>query len=110
MIKIFSKTLNDRLYYWLWDNKNLWWKRLIYIIIPWLLLAALYIILYMRGALLIDNSYGFLNDLTNLFSLSCIFIFMYYFGGWYSQYSQNTIDTYINRIETSAKKRNVSAK
>lgn len=109
MINIFSQTLNERLYYKLWENKDLW-RRLIYIIIPWILLAALYIILHMRGALLIDNAYGFLNDFTNLCSLSYIFIFMYYVGGYYSIYSNNKIEAYINRINNDKEKNKCNQK
>lgn len=103
MKKAFQFTLNELLYKKLWA-KNSWCLKTIYIIIPWILLAILYCFLYIRDALLIDGAYGFLNDFTNLFALSYVFIFIYYVSGYYSSYSNSKSSAYMNRIASKEKR------
>lgn len=90
MKKYLKFSLNEYLYRKLWKNSNQKiYKKLIYFLIPWILLLALYCILYAREALIINGAYGFLNDFSNLFALSYVFIFIYYVSGYYSEYTNN---------------------
>ena len=93
-------TINEWLYKKLWENKKRsMLKKIIYIIIPWILLAILYSIIFLQGAGTIEGGYGFWLDKTNVFVLPYMFLFSYYIGGWNSTYLNRNIRFFINKIE-----------
>lgn len=101
MKKYFQISCNEFFYQKLWKNDSLnMKKKIVYILIPWGLLAILYFILYFKNALIMEGAYGFLNDFSNLFALSYVFVFIYYVSGYYSEYICDKMNVYKNKIDS----------
>lgn len=99
MRKKLSKTVNEYLYDGLWKNKkSIFLLQIVYVCIPLILLSILYGVLYTSNALIIKGAYGFVNDLTNMFSLSYVFIFIYYMSGYYPKYSSGIVNIYTELL------------
>lgn len=89
---------NGILYELLWEG-NLFTK-ILYILIPFILILSFFLILYFRKAFVLDNGYGFLSDYSNCYMLGYIFIFIYFVNGLFRPFFYKQVD----KIENSVKK------
>ena len=101
-----KSTINEWLYKQLWKNKKRsMLKKIVYIIIPWFLLAILYSIIYVHGAGEVKGGYGFWQDKTNMFVLPYMFLFSYYVGGRNPSYLKESIISYFEKLRTDEDKK-----
>ena len=101
-----KSTINEWLYKQLWKNKKRsMLKKIVYIIIPWFLLAILYSIIYVQGAGEVKGGYGFWQDKTNMFVLPYMFLFSYYVGGRNPSYLKESIISYFEKLRTDEDKK-----
>ena len=115
------KKLNNILYKKLWPKKGICGK-IIYIIIPFIMLLIFWFIIDSNNAyrIVLDNTcsppkygYGFLDDYSNRYVAFGVFIFVYFARGLFTEYSEQKIDLYgrfidQNKKENIQRKRNVA--
>lgn len=84
-------TLNCLIYKNMWINGGVV-KKVIYVMIPFVLMGVFFAILYYRRAITIEGGYGFQQDYTNKFMLFFIFFFVYFLSGVFTICMENKID------------------
>ncbi|MCH5183001.1 MAG: hypothetical protein J1E00_02400 [Oscillospiraceae bacterium] len=84
--------LEGPLYKILWKRNML--TKIVYILIPFVLILAFGLILYSAGALNMETGYGFLDDYTNCYMLAYIFFFMYFVHGMFLPWLDSKVDAF----------------
>lgn len=92
MNRITDILLNGLLYKTLW-KRNLFTK-IIYMLLPFILILIFGLILYFEDALNMGEAYGFFADYTNCYMLSYIFFFMYFVYGMFLPWLDNNVDRF----------------
>lgn len=81
------------LYKKLWE-KNLFTK-IIYILIPFVLIMIFAAILFNRGAFVMEDGYAFTADYTNCYMLCYVFFFVYFVHGLFIPYFKKQIEPIV---------------
>ncbi|MBQ3544782.1 MAG: hypothetical protein IJA34_07350 [Lachnospiraceae bacterium] len=84
------------LYKFLWKRNFL--TKIIYIIIPFVLIVLFGLIIYFRKAYDMNNGYDFLSDYTNCYMLCYIFFFMYFVCGLFVPYLSNRVKEFGEKV------------
>lgn len=102
--EIFDILINGILYEKFWKGDM--FRKIFYIVFPFLLITCFALILYFRGALVMTEGYSFLNDYSNCYMLCYIFFFMYFVHGMFLPYYDTNIDNLGQKInETEYERR-----
>lgn len=83
---------------------HLLWKRglickILYILIPFLLIGVFAVILDQEQAFIVENTYGFLEDCTNCYMLCYIFFFVYFLNGFFLPYFHKQVEMFGSKVK-----------
>ena len=81
----------------LWKRSML--KKIIYISIPFLLIMGFDLMLFFHDVFTLDEGHGFLEDYSNCYTLSYVFIFMYFVHGLFLPFFENKVSNLCKQLE-----------
>lgn len=93
---IIRMLINGLLYEKLWKGNML--RKIIYIFIPFLLIIVFDLMLFLRNVFTLDYGHGFLEDYSNCYTLSYVFIFMYFVHGLFLPFFEEKVSILCNQL------------
>lgn len=98
--------INYPAYHFLWRKRDRYWPRLVYVMLPFVLITILGAIILGSGAHKeADQFYSFFQDYTNCFMVCYIFFFMYFVNGIVVYHFNKRTDSLLQKMKEGQKKK-----